>query len=165
MWWDPGQLINKITELTSWWIHYFVPLIPVPGVPPLKAEGPRKHRGQGACSPVFFQGPVNMFNLYFFLHQWKIIILIIFCIIMNPSWIAFKFCCCYLVTQSFPTLGLPWTVACKAPLSLGFPRQEYWSELPFPSPGDLADSGVKPMSPALQVDLLPLSHLGSLQSC
>jgi len=72
---------------------------------------------------------------------------------MNPSWIAFKFCCCYLVTQSFPTLGIPWTVACQASLSLGFPRQEYWSEVPFPSPGDLADSGIKPMSPALQVDL------------
>ena len=42
----------------------------------------------------------------------------------------------------------PWTVACQAPLSLGFPRQEHWNELPFPSLGDLPDSGVKPMSPA-----------------
>ena len=38
----------------------------------------------------------------------------------------------------------PWTVACQAPLSVGFPRQEYWSGLPFPSPGDLPDPGIKP---------------------
>ena len=54
----------------------------------------------------------------------------------------------------------PWTVACQAPVSMEFPRQESWNELQFPSPGDLPDSGVEPMSPALQVDSLPLSHLG-----
>ena len=43
----------------------------------------------------------------------------------------------------------PRTVACQAPLSMGFLRQEYWSRLPFPSPGDLPDSGIKPTSPAL----------------
>ena len=43
----------------------------------------------------------------------------------------------------------PWTVACQAPLSLGFPRQEYWSGLPFPSPGDLPCPGIKPASPSL----------------
>ena len=43
----------------------------------------------------------------------------------------------------------PWTIAHQAPLSMGFPRQEYWSGLPFPSPGDLPDSGIKPASPAL----------------
>ena len=42
-----------------------------------------------------------------------------------------------------------------------FSRQEYWSELPFPPPGDLPDPGIEPMSPALQVDTLPLSHQGS----
>ena len=42
----------------------------------------------------------------------------------------------------------PWTVARQAPLSMGFPRQEYWSGLPFPPPGDLSDSGIKPESPA-----------------
>ena len=40
-----------------------------------------------------------------------------------------------LVTKSCPTLATPWTVACQAPLSTGFSRQEYWSGLPFPSPG------------------------------
>ena len=43
----------------------------------------------------------------------------------------------------------PWTVAHQAPLSVGFSRQEYWSVLPFPSPGDLPDPGIKPGSPAL----------------
>ena len=41
----------------------------------------------------------------------------------------------------------PWSVARQAPLSMGFPRQEYWSGLPFPPPGDLSDSGIKPESP------------------
>ena len=47
-----------------------------------------------------------------------------------------------------------WTVACQAPLSMGFSRQEYWSGLPFPSPGDLPDPGVEFESPALQADSL-----------
>ena len=58
----------------------------------------------------------------------------------------------------------PWTVACKAPLSMGFSRQEYWSGLPFPSPENLPDPGIEPGSPALQADsisnelLAPLLH-------
>ena len=52
-------------------------------------------------------------------------------------------------------LATPWTVAHQAPLSMGFSRQEYWSGLPFPSPGDLPNSGVEPRSSALQVDSLP----------
>ena len=54
-----------------------------------------------------------------------------------------------LVTKFCPTLVTPWTVARQAPLFMGFPRQEYWSRLPFPSPGDLPDSGIEPTSPAL----------------
>ena len=53
-----------------------------------------------------------------------------------------------LVTQS-------WTVAHQAPLSMEFSRQEYWSGLSFPSPGDRPDSGIKTWSPALQTDSLP----------
>ena len=49
----------------------------------------------------------------------------------------------------------PWTVAHQAPPSMGFSRQEYWSGLPFPSPGDLPDPGIEPVSPALQADALP----------
>ena len=44
----------------------------------------------------------------------------------------------------------PWTVAHQVPLSMGFPRQEYWSGLPFPYPGDLPDPGIEPRSSALQ---------------
>ena len=60
-----------------------------------------------------------------------------------------------LVAKSYPTLVIPWTLAYQAPLSMGFSRQEYWSGLPFPSPGDLPDPGIKPRSPALQADDLP----------
>ena len=48
-----------------------------------------------------------------------------------------------------------WTVAYQAPPSVGFSRQEYWSELPFPSPGDLPNPGIEPRSPELQADALP----------
>ena len=48
----------------------------------------------------------------------------------------------------------PWTVACQAPPSMGFSRQECWSGLPFPSPGDLPDPGLEPGSPTLQADVL-----------
>ena len=48
-----------------------------------------------------------------------------------------------------------WTIAYQAPPSMGFSRQEYWSGLPFPSPGDLPNPGIKPGSPALQADALP----------
>ena len=48
----------------------------------------------------------------------------------------------------------PWTVAYQASLSMGFSRQEYWSGLPFPSPGDLPNPGIKPESPALEADAL-----------
>ena len=51
----------------------------------------------------------------------------------------------------------PWTVAYKAPPSMGFSRQEYWSQLPFPSPGDLPNPGIELRSPALQADALPQS--------
>ena len=50
------------------------------------------------------------------------------------------------MSDSFAT---SWTAASQAPLSMGFPRQEYWSGLPLPSPGDLPNPGIEPMSPAL----------------
>ena len=49
----------------------------------------------------------------------------------------------------------PWTIAYQAPPSMGFSRQECWSGLPFPSPGDLPDPGIEPRSPTLQADTLP----------
>ena len=61
-----------------------------------------------------------------------------------------------LVTKSCPTLATPWTIACHTPLSMEFSRQEHWSGLPCPPPGDLPNPGMKPGSPALQTDSLPL---------
>ena len=58
------------------------------------------------------------------------------------------------VAQSCPTLCDPWTVAHQAPLSMGFSRKEYWSGLPFPSPGDLPNPGIESGSPTLQADAL-----------
>ena len=62
----------------------------------------------------------------------------------------------------------PWTVDHQAPPSMGFSRQEYWSGLPFPSPRDLPDPGIKPRSPTLQADALTYAAAAaakSLQSC
>ena len=59
------------------------------------------------------------------------------------------------MSNSFAT---PWTVDPQAPLSMGFPRQEYWNGLLFPPPGDLPNSGMEPTFPALVADSLLLSH-------
>ena len=56
------------------------------------------------------------------------------------------------------------TVAHQAPLSMGFPRQEYWSRLPVPSPGDLPDPGIEPWSPGLQENSLPSKTPGKPQA-
>ena len=65
-----------------------------------------------------------------------------------------------LVTKLGLTLGTPWTVAHQAPLSMVFPRQEYWSGLTFPSPKDLPDPGIEHASSAFQADSLPRSYHG-----
>ena len=67
-------------------------------------------------------------------------------------------CVCVCVCESLSHVQLfatPWTVAHQAPLFMAFSRQEYWSGLPFPSLGDLPNSGIEPESPALQTDSLP----------
>ena len=68
----------------------------------------------------------------------------------NATEFSFLLLCMCSVTQLCPILGIPksWTVACQAPLSMGFPRQEYRSGLSCPPPGDLPDPGIKPMSHA-----------------
>ena len=73
------------------------------------------------------------------------------------SW-TLLFCPLKVKVKSLSRIRLfatPWTIAHQALPSMGFSRQEYWSGLPFPSPGDLPDSGIKPGSPALQADTLP----------
>ena len=67
-----------------------------------------------------------------------------------------------LVTQSCLTLLDPRTVACQAPLSMEFCRQEYWSGWPFPTPWDLSNPGTEPRSPALQADSLLSEPPGKL---
>ena len=67
--------------------------------------------------------------------------------------------CCCLVTMS-DSFVTPWTVVHQAPLSMGFPRQEYWSGLPFPSLEDLPDPGIQPSSPALGGRFLTTDPLG-----
>ena len=64
----------------------------------------------------------------------------------------FIYVCAGSVVSSSVT---PWTGSCQAPPSTEFSRQEYWSGLLFPSPGDLSDPGIEPESPELQVDSLP----------
>ena len=73
---------------------------------------------------------------------------------------------CTMKVKSLTCVGLfvtPWTVAYQAPPSTGFSRQEYWSGLPFPSPGDLPDPGIESGSPALQADALPSKPPGTIQ--
>ena len=67
------------------------------------------------------------------------------------------------VAQSCPTLNDPMACSAQAPPSVGFSRQEYWSGLPFPSPGDLPNPGIEPGSPALQADTLLSEPTGKLQ--
>ena len=64
-----------------------------------------------------------------------------------------------LVTKSCLTLVTPWTVAFQTPLSMGFSRQEYWSGLPFPFPGDLPDPGIESGSPALKLKVKSLNRV------
>ena len=86
-------------------------------------------------------------------------------ILWNKQTFFFKKACSAICVLNCVWLfAIPWTVAHQAALSMEFSRQEYWSALPFPSPGDLPDWGIKPASlvfSALQVDSLPLCLLGS----
>ena len=71
----------------------------------------------------------------------------------------YTLCVCVRVLNHVRLLVILWVVTCQAPLSMGFFRKEYWSGFPFPPPRDLPNPGIEPaslMSPALQVDSLPL---------
>ena len=70
-------------------------------------------------------------------------------------------CYCWLLS-SVCFFVTPWTVACQAALSMEFSGQEYWTGLPFPSPGDLSDPRIEPRSPALQADSLLSEPPGKL---
>ena len=92
-------------------------------------------------------------------------------IIKTPMWVIFEvrvaflaqlFCnvLLFLAARSCPTLLAPMDPH-QTPPSMGFPRQEYWSGLLFPSPGNLPDPETEVVSPTPQVDSLPLTYLGS----
>ena len=82
------------------------------------------------------------------------------CMFISSSWTK----CAEVKSLSHVQLfATPWTAASQAPLSMGFSRQQYWSGLPFPSPGDLPDSGIEPRSPALQAGALPSKPPRKLQ--
>ena len=70
-------------------------------------------------------------------------------------------CLCAQSLTHVKLIAAPYAVAHQAPLSREFSRQEYWSGLPFPPPWNLPNTGIKPVSPALAADFLPLSHLKS----
>ena len=99
-----------------------------------------------------------LFIIYGILNQWKFFNLNIATL--------FQFLVLYKVksySHSLSNSAIPWTVALQAPLSMEFSRQEYWSGLPFPSPGNLPDPGIEPGSPALKADSLPTELLGKHQ--
>ena len=77
-----------------------------------------------------------------------------------PAELPVKPCLKVKSLSRVPLFVTPWTVAYQAPLSMGFSRQEYWSGLPFPFPGDLSDPGIEPSFPTLQADALPSESPG-----
>ena len=83
------------------------------------------------------------------------------CMLVYEVWCIFDTCYAMLSCFSMSDSATLWTIARQAPLSMGFSKREYWSELPFPSPGHLPDPGIEPespVSPALQADSLPVNH-------
>ena len=116
------------------------------------------------------------FLAFSYLHTWVhvvfpfLLILFLLLAIRNGNFLhrSFQFfpSCMFCVLSCFSCVQLlvtPWTAAHQIPPSMGFSRQEYWSGLPCPPPGDLPDSGTEPaspVSPALQADSLPLSQAG-----
>ena len=101
---------------------------------PLCCDAAQGVRRTDVCSVLFdpVSGTSNTPNLLTFLPVYPCLLLSLFSHLVK--------------SESFASL---WTVAHQAPLSMGFPRQEYWCGLPFPSPGNLPYPGIKPMSPEL----------------
>ena len=107
---------------------------------------------------------VKIGNYYLFcVHYWPCIPLIASC--LSAHLILMKVLCCCLVAKSCPTLLQPHAVAYQGPLSMGFSRQEYWSRLPFPSPGDLPDPGIESKLPALAYGFFTPESPGKPESC
>ena len=87
------------------------------------------------------------------------------CSYITSPWLNFTFdvsflCAPVKLLSRVQLIATPWTVAYQAPPSMEFSKQEYWSGLPFPSPGDLPNPGIQPRSPALRADVFPFETLG-----
>ena len=108
-------------------------------------------------TPKHPQQPHLLFPTFPIISQWNIILRSNLALWSDQPWYP---CCCYLVAKSCLTLATPWTVAHQAPLSMGFSKKEYW--LIFPSPGDLPNPGIEPVSSAWQANSLLVRHLGNL---
>ena len=76
-------------------------------------------------------------------------IIIAAAVVLNTAELIYITACSYTLQSSFQLFGTPWAADHQAPLSTGFSRQEYWSGLPFPPPGNIPDPGIEPGSPAL----------------
>ena len=134
--------------------HFFVVCCCKRGVPPYK------HWSKGSQVPSCLKCD--------FLSSTRVVVICLFLVIIVLS---FKFniywastVCQWkkvLVTQWYLTLYDPMVCGPQVSLSMEFSRQEYWSVLPFPLPGDLSNPGIEPTSPALQVDSVPIEYCGS----
>ena len=121
----------------------------------LPSEPPGKPKDTGVGSLSFLQGifPTQELNLGLLHCRWILYQL------LPGSHLIYWVLSCFSQVRLFM---IPWIVARQALLSMGFPRQKYWSGLPFPSPGELPDPGIEPGSPALQVDSLPSESPGNI---
>ena len=89
-------------------------------------------------------------GFYFLWWSWNVLVLV------SQSCVKVK----VKLLSRVQLFATPWTETYQAPQSMGFSRQEYWSGLPFPSPGDLPNPGIEPGCPALQTNALPSEPLG-----
>ena len=83
------------------------------------------------------------------------------CLELIPKYACFRIVWKWKSFNCIQLYATPWTGACQAPLSMEFHRQIYWSELPFPPPGDLPNPAIEPRSPTLQEDVLPSEPQGN----
>ena len=114
----------------------------------ISAEATLTPRGSPVLQNLVIHMPVSLQaeGIHCLLHNWQ------FVMVSGEQWLFSRdHDGGGLVTKSCSTLVTPWTTAHQAPLSMGLPTQEYWCGLPFPSPGDLLDPGIKLGFPALQV--------------
>ena len=114
------------------------------------SEGELRCGGGRFCNPVGSSASGGGSNYYY-----QLLLLIIIIGILILKWKV-------KLLSHVRLFVTPWTVAHQAPPSMGFSRQEYWSGLPFPSPGDLPNPGIEPGCPSLQADALPSEPIGKL---